>query len=747
VAPGDTFSIAGVPFTCVDDHSVGSATINTQGGVNNVEAGDTFSIAAVPFTCVGDHSVGSVTATTDGGNVVTAGDTLTIAGVVFTAVNPGPAVAANQEFLDKAAATSDALVATSLIATINDAASIALVDAAAGPGNHLVASSGGGAIVTLTAALEGTQGRLVVTPSDVATLVTVAMDAPTVPVAANQEFGSPEFYGVAGVVSNALSAASLVATINNAASVALVEAAAGPLNHLDATDGGGGLVTLAANLAGAQGQLVLAAVLAHANTITLVAMDAPTVPVAANQEFGSPEFYGVAGVVSNAGAATSLAATINNAASVALVEAAAGPLNHLDAVAPGAGLVTLTANLAGAQGQLALVPTVAAAGTLVTVAMAAPTAPVAANQEFGSAEFYGVAGVDNDDGAATSLAATINNAVSQLLISATVPIAATAALHVVSLQAAATNPGAQGDVVLTKVGGSIAVSGAGTMTHVALVPGNGEFGTVRYYNPGGTNVMVGTALTAAIDAVIGAGGTGLVTVANGAGTLATVTVTAVADGGAGEYTLVSSTAVRLPVSGATLARTNASWNTSLTATAAALIARVDAGSALALANINTVLLANAVAEFTTAGGSASVGVVTELLAIMSGRGYTLPRLSPTTGLPQVKFTGTAWDPTVMGAFTHGILTADPDVNTAGTIGGVVRQIENKGIRHTVDSGDFQLSVASGHLQHFAAGVTLFPDSDQMPFIPNLGQKVGSNTAQVNNARLVTVYSDTGSVLA
>lgn len=67
------------------------------------------------------HSVGMDTAP------VVAGDTVTLGTTVFTAVTPGPAVAANQEFLDEAAAGTAAAVADSFAAAVNAVASQALL--------------------------------------------------------------------------------------------------------------------------------------------------------------------------------------------------------------------------------------------------------------------------------------------------------------------------------------------------------------------------------------------------------------------------------------------------------------------------------------------------------------------------------------------------------------------------------------------------------------------------------------------
>jgi len=66
--------------------------------------------------------------------------------------------------------------------------------------------------------------------------------------------------------------------------------------------------------------------------------------------------------------------------------------------------------------------------------------------------------------------------------------------------------------------------------------------------------------------------------------------------------------------------------TQANAAAAAIITRMRSGLPLALANINTVLVAaaGALTELTDAGGSASTGVVSDVLRILAGIAYTVP---------------------------------------------------------------------------------------------------------------------------
>lgn len=204
-----------------------------------------------------------------------------------------------------------------------------------------------------------------------------------------------------------------------------------------------------------------------------------------------------------------------------------------------------------------------------------------------------------------------------------------------------------------------------------------------------------------------------------------------------------------------MTRSREHWNSCLTATAAALIARMDAGLAMALGDANVILLANANAELTNAGGSNSVGVLTELLSILAGRGYRVNRLSRAGAIQQF-FSAVnptyQWNPVLLGGFTYPVTTFsgwDHGECVPGSIGGDTANIEWKNIRHTYEGGSFTISVMSGALATMRrlAGqptITLYPDSDLCPHYPWTYQ--GALTFPVQtNVRLVTVYNDDGSL--
>lgn len=177
------------------------------------------------------------------------------------------------------------------------------------------------------------------------------------------------------------------------------------------------------------------------------------------------------------------------------------------------------------------------------------------------------------------------------------------------------------------------------------------------------------------------------------------------------------------------------------AASAALIAKVDAGTALTLATINASLLTTCGAELTNAGGSSSVGTVRELLSIMAGRSYVLPLNPFESKAVNSKFTNAfTWSATLKGSFTHSVRSFDKD--KAKRSGGTIVQVEHKPIRATYDSASLQISLAVGHLKKLTGGtVVLFPDVDYPQGSTAQGKSVQAAS------RVVTVYADDGSVLA
>jgi hypothetical protein len=184
--------------------------------------------------------------------------------------------------------------------------------------------------------------------------------------------------------------------------------------------------------------------------------------------------------------------------------------------------------------------------------------------------------------------------------------------------------------------------------------------------------------------------------------------------------------------------------------------RVAAGAALTITDLNTLLL-DAQAELTNAGGSQSTGDVEDFLAILSGRGYIAPKTGVYFDPLHAPY---AWDATQRGGWTvekvvfgtglrHGEIKPD-GLLADGTPGQVVNE-EVRPYRQTFDGDALRLSLVGGTLAVFCAvpgmpPVTLWPDSDLTPFFPWTYQK-SLGFPQVDNARVLTVYDDDGSVLA
>jgi hypothetical protein len=193
------------------------------------------------------------------------------------------------------------------------------------------------------------------------------------------------------------------------------------------------------------------------------------------------------------------------------------------------------------------------------------------------------------------------------------------------------------------------------------------------------------------------------------------------------------------------------WTTALLAQLATdILAYVDAGTAFTTTTPGDDLdaLIAAVNAGSSLSGGASTGVLTEILAVLAGRGYVLPTGSQ-------KMTGGAWSAVQAGNFTEDVLHYGttwqageivPTDYAARIAGGDTVAVETKPTKYTYDGTHFQISLGTGHLLTFASGVTLFPDSDLVPHHPWEYQGT-SNFPETANARVVTVYANDGTLLA
>lgn len=405
----------------------------------------------------------------------------------------------------------------------------------------------------------------------------------------------------------------------------------------------------------------------------------------------------------------------------------------------------------------------------------------AKNAPVGASQFQATnGGISTPAQIATSLAASITSrqgaaGAAQQIVSAPVPGAA-----VVTVTALVRGLAGQ----YTLVGGANAVV-SGNLVAAVPTAATQQFAGIGQA-VGGTNGAVIASLGAAINdnASIAAlkADNGNVYVSSAAPVGALTTITAKYNSGAdardvfgflGNLVLATSSA-HMTLSGSRMSRTHETWTRAVqAATAAAIMARVDAGSALALADINTVLSAQAGANLVTTGAGASIdsrstGVVADILAICAGRAYRINRASlvgtayqfmnatnPTfqwnAAAPASRAAGN-WQ---TGVQTYGAFTTPVKVNgnvmsygeiKASTVGGVTENREVAGIRHTYNADAVAASLLGGQLNALTSPTELWPDSDVVPHFPWTMQGALAYP-KTYAARLVTVYDDDGSILS
>ena len=350
-------------FTAVESFCVEALTVNDP-----TAALGRLTLGTIALDCVEDAATGTITTTG-----VLVGDTVTIAGVLFTAA--AAADLPNQVF-DQSA--GDNATATSLAAAINHANAQALLTAALDvlvPAATAGTLTGGAAlnVVTLTPSVLGVWGDAALLESTGGARIALSGAAMTHvdPIAANQEFGSAAHYE--GQTDPSISVAtSIVATVNDAATIALMDAAnPGPapaaLNgHMTAANGGGTLavVTLTSSQIGWAGQLA---------TTTTEGAEL-VLPTATLARVGSDptlfQFDSLLNASTNVLSATSLVTTLNNAVTDAALVADGGSSVTATNVGGTSAVVTATADTAGSDGAMLLIASAAARTVLSANAMA-----------------------------------------------------------------------------------------------------------------------------------------------------------------------------------------------------------------------------------------------------------------------------------------------------------------------------------------------------------------------------------------
>ena len=308
---------------------------------------------------------------------------------------------------------------------------------------------------------------------------------------------------------------------------------------------------------------------------------------------------------------------------------------------------------------------------------------------------------------------------------------------------------------------SVSAEDTVTIAGVVFTAKNGTAVTANQeFNMNSTDINDASSLVSAINhanaqtLITTALGTGAIAAANGGTAVVTLTLSTKGTGAnIAAATLESSNGTRLAVSGARLALTvEIPTSAGYKNAADAIIARLDAGQALTLSDINTAISGSTklgTTELTNANGAASVGTVEEVLGILAGRGFVLEAGEElfTTASTNPVWVGS----TLKGSFSQTVLVSGSQWTNGEwrsvTLGGDEVEVEYKPIRYIVDSSALNISIEEGQLSVLSSGrVTLFPDSDLLGFIPSHSQKAANHVAETTPARIITVFDDSGNVL-
>jgi hypothetical protein len=273
-------------------------------------------------------------------------------------------------------------------------------------------------------------------------------------------------------------------------------------------------------------------------------------------------------------------------------------------------------------------------------------------------------------------------------------------------------------------------------------------------NPADNNATA-TSLTAAINHAnarllfVALRGAGNYPVAVSPAAVITLTGNTVGQGSA--FSLVTNVPAELTLSHPHMARTFESWTAALlSALSTPIIANMDAGLATTAVAIDALINAVPGVSNTSISSPASTTTVEDILSILAGRGYYVPAGA-------AKLTNAyIWDTTAAGGF--GIPYYKQDSQMLGgeirpfVIGGDSYTKETRPIRHTYISDELIESLDEGEIAVFRAApgmppVTLWPRSGIIPQYPWTYQKALLNpVAQVNNAQIIIVFDDDGTIL-
>jgi hypothetical protein len=488
---------------------------------------------------------------------------------------------------------------------------------------------------------------------------------------------------------------SLVLAINHANAQALLTAALDALvvaptaGTLVATNAGGAAVaiTLTPSVLGVWGDAAIVQTVGGA-TLTPVSLThtAPN-PAAVPSEFGSAAYYEGTNADVSIPVATSIVAAINDAANQILIAANyAGPapaalFGTVTGASGGTATVTLTPSLPGFSGQLDMSTT--EAGQLVL--SAATLVNVNANPALFQFDSLINSTLGTDITSATSLAAALNNATSDVALGTTIGGSTVTASNVGGTSAVVTSladtAGSVGAMGITEsTAGVRVVVSAGAMAKTmvtwtaALI--NASAAAVQALVDAGTACTV-VLIDAAMNAVVGVSG---ISIATGTSSLADI------------LSILAGRAYQVPVP-VVKDVTGTNWSTVATGSFTGPNTTWDTG------------MLSGEWGATTAGRK----------ALKTGGGLTNPTFLTTP---------------------------------AGAAGGDVVNNELAGVRSTYDGTHFQASVNAGQLFRLSAGVTLFPDPEVQAWSSRTAGSPTALQRQATlvNQRVVTVLDDDGSLL-
>ena len=200
-----------------------------------------------------------------------------------------------------------------------------------------------------------------------------------------------------------------------------------------------------------------------------------------------------------------------------------------------------------------------------------------------------------------------------------------------------------------------------------------------------------------------------------------------------------------------MTRTMETWTMlKLNSLVAPIIARMDAGLSLTATAINALINGVAGVSNTSISSPGSTTTLADILSILAGRGYYIP-----AGAAKLTNAWT-WNTTPAGGFGKPYVKVDTRMLGGElrplAIGGDAATHEFRPIRHTYLTDELIESLEEGELAVFIAkagmpALTLWPTHSMTPQLTWEYQKAILNpVAEVDNAQIIMIYNDDGSIL-